>query len=126
VATLGLQEFFLMLTNRSMLIPWLTIVYTLVRMVRIMTTLSMTNITSYLIAAYLKKESMLPLEILNTTTLMQDVELTVAVSISTCITNLLMSSEMEKLEEVKNILLNFLMRTAWLNNKKVLGILNTI
>ena len=123
---MGLQEFFLMLTNRSMLIPWLTIVYTLVRMVRIMTTLSMTNIISYLIAAYLKKESMLPLVILNTTTLMQDVELTVAVSISTCITNLLMSSEMEKLEEVKNILLNFLMRTAWLNNKKVLGILNTI
>jgi hypothetical protein len=91
-----------------------------------MTTLSMTNIISYLIVAYLKKESMLPLVILNTTTLMQDVELTVAVSISTCITNLLMSSEMEKLEEVKNILLNFLMRTAWLNNKKVLGILNTI
>ena len=123
---MGLQEFFLMLTNRSMLIPWLTIVYTLVRMVRIMTTLSMTNIISYLIVAYLKKESMLPLVILNTTTLMQDVELTVAVSISTCITNLLMSSEMEKLEEVKNILLNFLMRTAWLSNKKVFGILNII
>ena len=123
---MGLQEFFLMLTNRSMLIPWLTIVYTLVRMVRIMTTLSMTNIISYLIAAYLKKESMLPLVILNTTTPMQDVELTVAVSISTCITNLLMSSKMEKLEEVKNILLNFLMPTAWLSNKKVFGILNII